>query len=219
MRSVAIRAGLVAAGLTAVVGLIGAACPTAANSETSKTIGAAAQTPANYVGEDTCLTCHDKQVLNKGRRCARIEAQRQADAAPADSRVRRAATAPERITSTAGGDKTKILNPKNMDARAASDTCTTCHNRKTHAFWEGSQHDQRNVSCISCHSVHSAKGPSQIKAANELALCATCHRSITNKQARFNHMPVREGKLGCSSCHNVHGSQNIKAPPDGDNDG
>ena len=33
---------------------------------------------------------------------------------------------------------------------------------------------------------------------------------ITNKQQRFNHMPVREGKMECSSCHNPHGSANTK---------
>ena len=32
-------------------------------------------------------------------------------------------------------------------------------------------------------------------------LCASCHRAIVNKQNRFNHMPVREGKMSCASCH------------------
>ena len=27
---------------------------------------------------------------------------------------------------------------------------------------------------------------------------------------RLNHMPVREDKMTCSSCHNVHGSANMK---------
>ena len=50
MRSIVIRAGLAIAGVIAVVGLIGAAYPKAANPDASKAIGAAAQTPANYVG-------------------------------------------------------------------------------------------------------------------------------------------------------------------------
>jgi len=33
---------------------------------------------------------------------------------------------------------------------------------------------------------------------------------VANKQNRFNHMPVREGAISCSSCHNVHGSTNVK---------
>jgi DmsE family decaheme c-type cytochrome len=58
--------------------------------------------------------------------------------------------------------------------------------------------------------VHAPKGDKQLKAKAETELCATCHKNITNKQYRFNHMPVREGKMSCSSCHNVHGSMNVK---------
>jgi DmsE family decaheme c-type cytochrome len=49
-----------------------------------------------------------------------------------------------------------------------------------------------------------------MKAASEMQLCATCHQNIVNKEHRFQHMPVREGELTCSSCHNVHGSQNVR---------
>jgi DmsE family decaheme c-type cytochrome len=58
--------------------------------------------------------------------------------------------------------------------------------------------------------VHAAQGEKQIKAKSEGDLCASCHRNIVNKQYRFNHMPVREGKVACSSCHNVHGSTNVR---------
>jgi DmsE family decaheme c-type cytochrome len=108
------------------------------------------------------------------------------------------------------GDTSKIVNPSKLSAQEASETCTACHNRATHALWSGSQHDQRNVGCVTCHSVHEPKGDGQIKAVSQLQLCSTCHRNVTNKQFRFNHMPVREGKVECSSCHNMHGSANVK---------
>jgi DmsE family decaheme c-type cytochrome len=109
----------------------------------------------------------------------------------------------------AGGDPTKIASYKRMSTDEANATCTTCHDRQTHALWEGSSHEQRNVGCMSCHSVHSAKGErAHLKAQSERELCASCHRDKTNKLARFNHMPVREGKMECSTCHNVHGTQN-----------
>jgi DmsE family decaheme c-type cytochrome len=77
-------------------------------------------------------------------------------------------------------------------------------------MWSGSQHDQRNVGCVTCHSIHDAKGDTQLKAKDEVSLCANCHKPIVNKQLKFSHMPVREGKLSCSSCHNVHGAANVK---------
>jgi len=43
-----------------------------------------------------------------------------------------------------------------------------------------------------------------------MQLCATCHQPIVNKEQRYHHMPVREGALTCASCHNTHGSQNVR---------
>jgi DmsE family decaheme c-type cytochrome len=205
-----IRAGLVIAGLIAAVGLIGAAYPTAANRDAGRKIGIAAQAPGqapatNYVGEDTCLTCHDTQSYKGTAHALKFNAR-----TPAATHGCESCHGPGKEHAEAGGDKSKILNPKTMEARAVSEVCTTCHDRGTHALWAGSQHDQRNVSCITCHSIHNPQGPKQLKAESEMKLCATCHKNITNKQQRFNHMPVREEKLTCSSCHNVHGSSNAR---------
>jgi len=53
----------------------------------------------------------------------------------------------------------------------------------------------------------------QLVKANETQLCATCHRlQVTKTERAVAHMPVREGKMTCSSCHNPHGSiSNVKA--------
>ena len=56
-----------------------------------------------------------------------------------------------------GGDKTKITNPKTLTPREASDVCLSCHNRSGHTDWSGGKHDSRNMSCVTCHSVHAAK--------------------------------------------------------------
>ena len=108
------------------------------------------------------------------------------------------------------GDMTLIRRLSLLTPTEASETCSSCHFRTEHTFWAGSQHDSRSVGCTSCHSVHAAAGDKQLKAANELGLCAQCHRTIVNKQYKFNHMPVREDKLSCSNCHNVHGAANVK---------
>jgi DmsE family decaheme c-type cytochrome len=101
-----------------------------------------------------------------------------------------------------------------MTAAESSQTCLTCHNRGNHAGWEGSAHERRNLSCTTCHSVHTPKSfERQLVKANETAVCVSCHRPQVAKTERaVAHMPVREGKMSCSSCHNPHGSiSNVKA--------
>ena len=100
-----------------------------------------------------------------------------------------------------------------MKPAEVSQTCLTCHNRGPHAGWEASKHAARNVSCTTCHSVHSPKSPEhQLVKPTETQVCATCHRTQVAKTERaVAHMPVREGKMSCSSCHNPHGSiSNVK---------
>ncbi|MFN8061935.1 MAG: DmsE family decaheme c-type cytochrome [Vicinamibacterales bacterium] len=166
---------------------------------------AAAPDPADYVGQDTCLTCHDDHDY-KGTAHGRAFNER----TPAAGRGCESCHGPGKAHAESGGDTSKIVNLKKLTAREASETCTACHDRASHALWSGSQHEQRNVGCVTCHSVHAPVGPKQIKAATQPELCGTCHKQITNKQHRFNHMPVREGKMQCSSCHNPHGSTNVK---------
>ncbi len=204
MRSVVVRTGLAIAGLAAALGLSGAASPRAAAPDAVRILQAA-QTPGNYVGEDTCLTCHDTQSYKGTAHALKFNAR-----TPAATHGCESCHGPGKEHVDGGGDKSKILNPANLQPEAASAMCTTCHDRGTHALWDGSQHEQRNLSCVTCHSVHHPVGPKQIKAENEMKLCATCHKNITNRQQRFNHMPVREGKMSCSSCHNVHGSSNAR---------
>lgn len=166
-----------------------------------------AKAPAgNFVGDDTCLTCHEdrsykntthgrafdaRTPLASGHGCESCHGSGQAHV-------------------DGGGDPAKILNPAKVSPQQASETCVTCHDRGKHALWDGSQHDQRKIGCVTCHSVHAAKGGALLKAKDEMTQCATCHRNVTHKALRFNHMPVREGKMSCASCHNVHGSSNVK---------
>jgi DmsE family decaheme c-type cytochrome len=162
------------------------------------------QDPAQYAGEATCLTCHEDQKYDGTAHSVSFNAR-----TPAADKGCESCHGPGKAHAESG-DKALIKTYKTMKPDEASAMCTTCHNRSSHALWDGSQHDQRNVGCASCHSIHSAKAAPQLAAKTQKELCSSCHRNVTNKQHRFNHMPLREGAMTCTSCHNVHGSTNVK---------
>jgi DmsE family decaheme c-type cytochrome len=161
----------------------------------------------DYVGSDTCATCHEAEAKGlTGTQHARAANPR----TPMATHGCESCHGAGKAHVDAGGDASKIVSPSKLLPQRASEICTSCHDRGTHALWSGSQHDQRNVGCVTCHSVHAPKGEKQIKAASQMELCGTCHKNVVNRQHRFTHMPVREGKVECTSCHNPHGSANVK---------
>jgi len=104
--------------------------------------------------------------------------------------------------------------------------CQQCHQRGKRLFWEGSQHDGRDVSCTTCHSIKAPKSPrAQLKAPSQVELCRQCHAVFVAQQNNWSHMPVRENtwpyttadrqkRMECSSCHNVHGTITEKLIPE-----
>ena len=166
---------------------------------------AAQPSPGEYAGEATCLTCHADQAY-KGTAHGRAFNER----TPAAGHGCESCHGPGKAHADAGGDSSLIGSYKTMAPAEASANCTTCHNRATHALWDGSAHDQRNLGCATCHSIHAPKGEGLIKSRTQQELCSACHRNVTNRQHRFNHMPVREERMTCSTCHNVHGSTNVR---------
>jgi DmsE family decaheme c-type cytochrome len=161
---------------------------------------------ATVVGQDTCVTCHEDKQAGYASSLHAKKADPNTPAAQQDCETchgpgSKHAADPEkshlRKFSTATGDEITAV-------------CSTCHVSGEHALWAGSKHEARNVSCSTCHSVHNPKGAKQLKAEDQTKLCASCHANIVNKMNRYNHMPVREGKMACASCHNIHGSANVK---------
>lgn len=184
--------------------------PTAANGQAKAQKTEAAAAGATYVGQETCVGCHEKvAVSGLHTKAADLRT-------PAGGKGCEACHGPGSKHAD-DPEKVKPLQFDKVSAAAASAACTSCHSTSSHAFWANSKHDARNVSCVSCHSVHSPKGDPQLKEVSQVKLCASCHQAIVNKVQRFNHMPVREDKMACGSCHNVHGSANVKMLKEGTN--
>jgi len=85
--------------------------------------------------------------------------------------------------------------------------CLACHQKGARTLWDGSTHEVRGVACTNCHSVMRNVTPKfQLAKLTEMDTCFQCHKDKRAQMWRSSHMPVREGKMTCSSCHNPHGS-------------
>ena len=135
-----------------------------------------------YAGTEKCLACHEDHgsALTAGPHSRAFKAG--APVAPYGCQACHAETkanlgceachGPGKEHVDKDGDKTKIKSFASLKMQDQTAVCSSCHFRTKHGLWAGSQHDQRNVGCTTCHSIHAAKGDKQLKASNEMALCA-----------------------------------------------
>ncbi len=85
--------------------------------------------------------------------------------------------------------------------------CLGCHERGQRTYWEGSVHEERGLHCSNCHTIMTAVSAQwQLKTAFQPDTCFQCHKDRRAQMFRSSHMPMREGKIVCSDCHNPHGS-------------
>lgn len=135
-----------------------------------------------------------------------VPAQPTAKRAPARSVPARVGTA-----SPIDGRSLEILSFRLNDPTHTVDefngVCLGCHEKGDRTLWRGSAHETRGVACVSCHTVMRNVTPKhQLAKLTEMDTCFQCHKNKRAEIWRSSHMPVREGKMTCSSCHNPHGT-------------
>jgi DmsE family decaheme c-type cytochrome len=169
---------------------------------------------AKYLGSDTCKTCHEELYQKKFENTPHF------NAALDPAHGCEACHGPGSAHVEGGGDITKIISFKTMSRKESSARCLTCHGEKhEQRHFSASAHASNDVGCLDCHSPHNAKEPEHLLARAQPGLCYGCHAAAKADFGKPYHHRVNEGLIGCSDCHNVHGTttlRQVRAMPSGD---
>ena len=180
------------------------------------------QEPATYVGNEVCKACHTSQF----EKFSQTMMGKIFLFNPRDEREKQGCEnchGPGSNHVAAGGGRgvgglITFRKDSGESARAQNGVCLTCHQRGIQTYWEASPHAGRGLTCVTCHTLMEKTTDKQLAKVGEktpfydrraeIEVCGQCHLQRKAQLYRSSHMPLREGKLVCTNCHNPHGTPN-----------
>jgi DmsE family decaheme c-type cytochrome len=163
---------------------------------------------AEVVGTKVCVTCHADQAVQFNHTLMGRLARTQKGKFECESCH---GPGSEHVNAGGGRGVGGIISFRPEDrSRTAQENnaiCLACHERGDRTYWNGSTHETRGLMCSNCHTVmKNVSRKFQLKTAFAPDTCYQCHKDRRAQNYFSSHMPVREGKITCSNCHNPHGS-------------
>jgi len=158
--------------------------------------------PAEYIGAEMCMGCHEDlgkiwQRLPHSRFLLRRQMAKEQQGCEACHGPGSKHVMDEEFK------QIQLTSKSPMEQITRS--CLRCHqNRVKNAEWQASEHARHRLSCVSCHPVHHPKAPLETSTTPQPALCLTCHPDQRAGFTQNSHHPVLEGRLKCSECHDPH---------------
>jgi len=223
---------IISALFVVVAGLAWPPAATAQGTAASAPAGTAASAPAGAAsapeqvgpgteysekGADTCLNCHDTEADTATFTTAAIfktrHAQRGNAHAPfgAGGLQCEACHGPGARHSSKGSKKVATINSLKansfMSAEQRNLPCLGCHQSDARTGWHAGAHQRSDLACTDCHRLHVQDDPVLAKS-TQPDVCFNCHKKQRADFYKTSSHPVRFGVMGCSDCHNTHGSTN-----------
>jgi len=203
--------GLIGAAAVVLLTLVLLGLPSPAPAQKAAAPATPASMPPGYVGAETCKGCHEDAFNTfSNTKMGHLFLKQ-----PRNSREAlgcETCHGPGKEHADAGGGKGKggmVTFAKNdpTPVEKRNETCLSCHTKGNRVFWKGSSHEARDVACTNCHKImenHSSRA--SLAKETVIETCGTCHLQKRAMTMRSSHMPLREGKMTCTSCHNPHGT-------------
>lgn len=169
----------------------------------------AASAAAEFVGEQVCLRCHagenkhfeptaHARAFRLNPRNARERQVCEACHGPGSRHVGNVIDRGGIVGFTRGwGTPVETQNAQ----------CLGCHEGRARIYWPGSAHAANRVACSDCHNPMARLSAAGLLAKTGISeTCYGCHAQQRAEFRKRSRMPLPEGKLQCTSCHNPHGS-------------